>query len=252
MKYADKIIKNLSDLLSRLSTDIKPDYGPIWYRGDSDKDSELVPSIYRTNRTKKEIDYLKEFKQDATLLVEPRSYSSYEWLFIMRHHGIPTRLLDWTESPLVATFFAVEEGNENKDGVIWVLLPIELNKNIKEFESADTLPSFEEDQSLLHSWSPDLFATTDPENSMLPIAFLAPRNSRRMQAQLSVFTISHHDKTPIDKIGNQNHIWRYIIPKEAKNTIKKELELLRITRFQLFPELESIRYKMREKDDVTN
>lgn len=61
-----------------------------------------------------------------------------------------------------------------------------------------------------------------------------------MQAQLGVFTISHRDKTPIEEIGDQTHIWKYKIPASKKKIIKNELALLGITKFQIFPELSSI------------
>jgi hypothetical protein len=57
---------------------------------------------------------------------------------------------------------------------------------------------------------------------------------------LGVFTISHRDKTPIEEIGDKKHIWKYKIPADKKNIIKSELELLGITKFQVFPELSSI------------
>ena len=72
------------------------------------------------------------------------------------------------------------------------------------------------------------------------MAAIATRNNPRMQAQLGVFTISHRDKTPIEEIGNKKHVWKYHIPKTKKSIIQKELALLGITKFQLFPELASI------------
>jgi hypothetical protein len=61
-----------------------------------------------------------------------------------------------------------------------------------------------------------------------------------MQAQLSVYTINHRDNTPIEELGDRKHIWRYIVTKDCKNAMMKELELIGIGKFQLFPELQSI------------
>ncbi len=245
MKFEEKQINSISELLSHLSDDLQSIKSPVWYRGDANKNWDLVPSLFRGN-SKKEIDYLKEFKQDAILLVEPRPQHSYEWLFLMRHNHIPTRLLDWTESPLVATFFAINDTkNIDEDGALWMLLPLELNKYIEELSDEETLPSFEEN-SFLNSYTTDEFDRSNPENSRKTVAFLAPRNSPRMHSQLSVFTINHHNKTPIDKLGDGNHIWRYIIPKSSKKKLQNELKLLKINYFQLFPELPYIFDKIRE------
>lgn len=62
------------------------------------------------------------------------------------------------------------------------------------------------------------------------MAAIAPRNSSRMQSQQGVFTISHRENISIDKVGaegaQKNHVWRYLIPDESKNTIRNELNLL--------------------------
>ena len=52
------------------------------------------------------------------------------WLFLMQHYGLPTRLLDWTDSPLIALYFAIKDKTtDDEDGVIYGLMPTELNHN---------------------------------------------------------------------------------------------------------------------------
>lgn len=61
------------------------------------------------------------FKADAPgYLGDDRPTSELDWLARMQHHGAPTRLLDWTQSPLVALFFAASE-EPNVDAAVWVL-----------------------------------------------------------------------------------------------------------------------------------
>lgn len=243
----EKIVKDLPDLLTNIIKDTESKKGvPVWYRGHADIEWPLLPSFHRESFSRTEMDYVKEFKQDAMLLANPTPKEPHEWLFLMRHHGIPTRLLDWSESPLVAAYFATkkDEKTENKDGVIWVLFPLELNDNILVLESTKSLPSFDENEDMMSGYAPQNYPVTETSPT---IAFLAPRNSPRMQSQLSVFTIDgHKNTTPINETGKKNHTWKYIIPKDLKETIRNQLKLFGINSFQIYPELESIREKLKE------
>ena len=76
---------------------------------------------------------------------------------LMQHHRVPTRLLDWSESPLAGLFFAVEE-EPGADGALWCLLPTELNKHANvSFSFPSELPSFE-DTEVLSNYSPEVLA----------------------------------------------------------------------------------------------
>src|ERR1700739_1556162 len=51
----------------------------------------------------------------------PAEKEELEWMALMRHHGAPTRLLDWTRSPYVAAFFAIAEAREDEESAIWAI-----------------------------------------------------------------------------------------------------------------------------------
>lgn len=239
MRIVDKNIKSIEEMIHSLKEDTKDITGPIWYRGQSNVTYKLLPLSVR-KKYDSEMSLIKKFKQDAMLLVNPRPVNTFEWLFIMRHYGVPTRLIDWSESPLSALYFSViSENNTDKDGALWALLPLELNKEGgRLFDDPDTLPSFEEDD-IMNIYDPENFSK-DKTEGVLPIAFIAPRNTPRMQSQLSVFTIHHRQSIALEDIGSRVHIWRYCVPKECKEAIKKELSLLGMGKFQMFPELQSI------------
>lgn len=151
----------------------------------------------------------------------------------------PTRLLDWTESPLTALYFAVEnEVDDKSDAALWSLRPTELNKiaNISTSEK-NFIPSFDDIE--LKNYSVQTLSS-NPRNKLAPIATIATRNNPRIQAQLGVFTIHHLDKRPIEDFCSSNELTKYKIPGSSKREIRNELNLLSINKFSQFPELASI------------
>jgi hypothetical protein len=239
MRKKIRPITSITDLLKNLREDSKDYKGQIWFRGQSVNNWKLQPAFLRKETTTTEFTLITKFRQNASLLIQRPPSNYFDWLFQMQHHGVPTRLLDWTESALTALYFAVDEDNHSKDdGALWILLPTELNKNASIYsDETHYIPSF--DDIVLKNYNPEVFHQ-EKNTKMLPVAALASRNNARMQAQLGVFTISHRDTTPIEEIGDKQHIWKYKIPKSKKKQIKSELALLGITKFQVFPELASI------------
>lgn len=232
-----RTIKSLSTLVDALRKDLDGYTEPVWYRGHGKHNWKLVSGYHRLKRTTSEISLINKFRQNANLLVEHSPRTEFDWLFVMQHYGVPTRLLDWTESPLVALYFAVTE-HPRADGALWILKPIELNKQTTaKPEEVKYIPSFE-DEGLKN------YSTISVEKGnvkgILPVAVIATRNNSRIQAQLGVFTISHSSKDAIEGIGNKKHVAKYIIPSSAKPKIKNDLRLLGFTKFQVFPELASI------------
>ncbi len=237
MKYKDKKVTSLSDLLQFLKKDAFDYKGPIWFRGQSKASYKLEPSFFRYKKAPSEMTLIQKFKQNATVLLNEFKREDFEWLFIMQHHSVPTRLLDWTESPLVASFFACST-NSDSDGAIWSLLPVELNKNAGiRPEETYNIPSIND--GAVENYSPFRYHA-EKTSEMLPVAVISSRNTARMQAQLGTFTIFHKNKTPIEEIGDKKHVWRYVVPKQSKTVMLKELRLFGINYFQLFPELQSI------------
>ena len=239
MRKPLKTVSSIADLLKNLKKDAADYKGQIWFRGQSVLNWKLQPTFLRKDKNITEFTLITKFRQNASLLIQKAPSNYFDWLFQMQHHGVPTRLLDWTESALTALYFAVEDDkNIGKDAALWILLPTELNKNANIYSDENFyIPSF--DDIVLKNYNPEIFHQ-EKNTKLLPVAAIASRNNSRMQAQLGVFTISHRDKTPIEEIGDKKHIWRYKIPKAKKKAIKSELALLGITKFQVFPELTSI------------
>lgn len=234
-------IGELSDEIAKLRTDYD---GPLWYRGHGDAAWNLVPGYYRTDKKISEHSLLIKFRQSATMLVDKPPVDSFDWLFLMQHYGVPTRLLDWTESPLVALYFCVNSEPE-KDGAIWILKPSELNRiaRIRPKDEDGFIPSFQDDELMPYAIE-KLRGNNVVELS--PVATIASRNNPRIQAQLGAFTIHHIEEDPIENLGDTTHAQKILVDADAKAALKTELELLGFTKFQMFPELASVGELIRE------
>ena len=218
---------------------------PFWFRGCTDKDYPLIPSIGRPPyELQHEQSLINAFKQNAIQFLDQRPDSEWEWIFLARHHAVPTRLLDWTESPLVGLYFAThsldcEGRRDDKDGALWFLLPSILNEEANiSLSDKRALPMFEDNDIRMNNYLPATLAA-ETSSSLNPIAGIAVRYSKRMQAQHSVFTVTHREQLPIDKVGIGRHIGRYIIPKISKSQIRKQMATLQITQLSVFPELDN-------------
>ncbi len=237
MRYPDKRIHSVAEFLEELKPRSRLRQ-PIWYRGQSQAKWGLQPTIARAGGIKIEAPLVTRFKQNALALIADRPGSEWEWLFVMRHHGVPTRLMDWSENPLVGLYFAVND-NPKAVGALWNLLPIELNKAASiNPPHPHEIPGFG-DYKVLDNYLPSRLAS-EQTSSLNPAAAIAPRNTRRMQAQQGVFTITHREQMAIEKVGDENHVWRMLIPASAKKRIRTELAAFNINRLALFPELDHV------------
>ncbi len=97
------------------------------YRGVSRRDHDLTPKIGRGGARGMDFEYnedherllLEKFKRQARPLVQLQPGPELEWMAVAQHHGLNTRLLDWTESLLVAAMFATESGLRRSNVGSW-------------------------------------------------------------------------------------------------------------------------------------
>jgi hypothetical protein len=148
--------RSWSELLEQLyagswNPDLQRFRSPFAFRGLACVDHDLSNSLVRLaghgDVNKVELAMLRNFRKYAHAQELPRVDTIWHWLAVAQHHGLPTRMVDWTYSPFVALHFVTEHPDDYAmDGVVWCVNFVEANrllprrlKSILEEEHSDTL-----------------------------------------------------------------------------------------------------------------
>ena len=230
-------IASVADVLDRLTG--RRGAGDVrWYRGQSDCNWGLTAAVFRRrSHLEAELDILKKFRQNAMQRLQRLPSSDWEWLFLAQHHGLPTRLLDWSENPLVALYFAVQ--NIESDGAFFELNPRALNDYAA--TGAPRVVMFDHDP-LLNDYLP----TEGPKLAGHPVAAIAGRSFDRIVAQTGTFTVSKAGSDLLQLQGGA-FVEQMTIPRAAKSSITAELSDLNINEGTVYPDLAHIGNFLKEQ-----
>lgn len=186
----------------------------VIFRGVTDANThKLIPRLGRTKKgfvaiSNLETEIFRTFKEQSRPYLDFIPNNDWEWLALAQHHGLPTRLSDWTRNPLVALYFAVERSHQG-DSAIYVY---ECEKFIN---------------TEVHK---------DPFDIEEVGKFIPAHLTLRITAQAGVFTIH---PIPDEEFVDRN-IELLTIAEEAREQIKKDLYLYGIHRAALFPDLDNL------------
>lgn len=240
-------ITNIRSLIEAIETAKEKFSGQVWWRGQRDFEWDLIPSVFRGDNNRMEKSRTLRFRQKA-----PSRYNNVpsfndfpNWLFLMQHHSLPTRLLDWSESPLVAIFFASEINSasidyprkvKDSDGVLYALSPYKLNQlQLRSRKGKLLMPDSDEAKRIFKCAFEEDVAETDKVIAIRP-AEVHPR----LTMQLSGFSLHGNGKLLNELPNSEDFLMRFRIPQKSKNGLREELKHLGIRLSNIFPDLDNL------------
>lgn len=190
------------------------------YRGVSKVDYKLVTTLGRVdlkdNDTFRKVESraLRIFKERSIPFLTTKPVNDWKWLALAQHHGLPTRLLDWSRNPLVALYFSVISDNNNEASAIYVY-----NKKKQVIVDIDKYP------------------TPLKLKSIEPLRYIPSHVTPRIIAQNGLFTF--HSREPEIPFESE-FIDKIIIPANRRKRLKQELYRYGLHEASMFPGLDGI------------
>lgn len=231
------------------------------FRGQSNSSWDLCTLLERTDFFNEnefiETSFLIEYQRGARnyLSKEDLPETLMEWLALMQHHGAPTRLLDFSKSPFIASYFAFENADIKEESVaIWAINENSIYKCLMEHLKLRHSENFERIRSKLsdEDYEKSKRELTDQDfidlflkNSKSCIIPIEPfKMNRRYSLQQSIFLSTGNSHEPfmkqLDFLENilEKAVIKICLPTSIKKEVLRDLQKMNINRTTLFPDLD--------------
>jgi len=242
--------------LARSKLDLR-DGEIMWFRGSQDRRYALTPSLMRLTEGLVRSDHdgieqnlFFEFQARAAEL-RAQGLTDWEYLFYGRHYGVPTRLLDWTDTFGIALYFALETwasrltevGNPQQEKVrlpaIWVLAPYALNSWSWKYRDI-ILPKYLGLDGEQEYWDfGELLAASGNWAWDNPVAIYPAQINDRVRAQRGWFTIHGNDRSPLE-VQAPRYLLKLVLQPKCISEALNFLELAGLHRFSIYPDLDNL------------
>jgi hypothetical protein len=216
------------------------------YRGMGDAAADLRTGLMKLGGNIRQVEFhvLRNFKKYAPQDTV-REDSQWNWLAVAQHHGVPTRLLDWSYSPYVSLHFATAGLDEyRRDGIIWCVNYVAIHKllpqALREVLSEERSNAFTVE--MLDRATGSLIALERLSEEHFPVFLEPPSLDDRIVNQFSIFSMMSSPLARFDDWLQQHGdlVRRIIIPAEVKWEARDKLDQANITERVLFPGLDGL------------
>jgi len=221
---------------------------PFAFRGSSCAEHKLTSSLVRLAQGadvhRLETALLRNFRKYAVSNGGVQADSIWDWLALGQHRGLPTRLLDWTYSPLVALHFATETPDQmEQDGLVWCVNFVEANKQlparlkrIMQREGSETLTI-----DMLNEIG-DMKRFDALGRASFLVFLEPPAIDRRILNQWALFSLMSSPTGDMDAwlAAHPDLCRRIVVPAELKWEIRDHLDQANVNERILFPDLDGL------------
>ncbi|GFI42732.1 MAG: FRG domain-containing protein [Dorea sp.] len=220
------------------------------FRGQNRESYDLRSSLKRNSGSRTgyaEIRLLNNFRKYGELLEPQICKSIWNTMIVAQHHGVPTRCLDFSLSPLVALHFALTENVEYENACVWAINHGILHRELLPKEYIDML-NRRNAVSFTVEMFEDMGLTIEKYNKDMKdscVVFLEPPSiDSRIVNQFSHLAILPDTLDPFDSflenLTIEQVVYKFIIPKDKISLFRNQLDKMNITERVLFPGLDGL------------